>query len=253
MGILAIVGRKGGSGKTTTAINLAGVLAERRRRVALVDLDPQASLTRVLLHGEQPAEGIGARVLNPALGLDGLALPTHMEGIDLLPGDRSIENAALSLAENPMGPLRLRKLLQPLLGYDTVLVDTPPHLGFALYSALLAADYAILPTALVQQDLDALQDTLDTRDELEDLGPARVSAIVPNATRPYRHDAAAIAALRAAWGDLIADPIPLSESIKIALNRALPVVAYDPKGPAAAAYRTLADRLPLPAGVPAYA
>ncbi len=248
--IIAIAGRKGGSGKTTTAINLAGALAERGVRVALMDLDPQASLTRLLLAGAQPAEGIGARILEQR-SLDGLATPLGVAGVDLYPGDRSIESAALALADNPTGALRLRKLVRPVATYDVILLDTPPALGFALNTALLAADSAILPTALVQQDLDALQDTINLREELDELGAARIVAIVPNAVRPYRHDTAVIAALRHRWGDLVAEPIPLSEAVKVALNLALPVVAHDPQGAAARAYRVLADR--VIAEVPAHA
>jgi chromosome partitioning protein len=129
--IIAIAGRKGGSGKTTTAINLAGALAERGVRVALMDLDPQASLTRLLLAGAQPAEGIGARILEQR-SLDGLATPLGVAGVDLYPGDRSIESAALALADNPTGALRLRKLVRPVATYDVILLDTPPALGFAL-------------------------------------------------------------------------------------------------------------------------
>lgn len=248
--IIAIAGRKGGSGKTTTAINLAGALAERGWRVALVDLDPQASLTRVLLRGEQPTEGIGRRLLEQR-PLDGLAVPTGIAGVTLYPGDRSVESAALALADNPTGALRLRKLLRPVVGDDMIILDTPPSLSFALNTALLAADIALLPTELVQQDLDALQDTIDLREELDELGAARIAAIVPNAVRPYRHDTAVIAALRQAWGDLVAEPVPLSEGVKVALNLALPVVTHDPQGAAARAYRALAAR--VAAEVPAHA
>jgi len=203
--IIAIAGRKGGNGKTTTAINLAGALAERGLRIALVDLDPQASLTRVLLGEKQPQEGIGARILDPQRGLDGLALQTAV-GLALYPGDRSIETAAMTFADNPAGLLRLRRLLRAVGDYDAVVLDTPPTLGFSLNTALLAADHAILPTALVQQDLDALDDTIGLRDELAEFGAAPISAILPNAVRPYRLDKGAIALLTERWGDLIATP-----------------------------------------------
>jgi chromosome partitioning protein len=242
--IVAIAGRKGGSGKTTTAINLAGALAERGKRIALIDLDSQASLTRLLLRGDaHNVEGIGARILAVQRGLDGLAHPTAVPNIELYPGDRAIESAALALAENPMGSLRLRKLVRSLTGYDVIIIDTPPHLGFALNSALLAADLAILPTDLVQQDIDALADTIDLRDELEELGAARVMAILPNAVRNDSVDRTSLLVLKEHWGDLVALPIPLSVTIKAALNAALPVVTYEPKSAAAQAYRTLAERL----------
>jgi len=240
--IIAVVGRKGGSGKTTTTINLGGALAERGLRVALMDLDPQASLTRLILAGEQVAQGVGASILEQR-PFDVRGRPTAITGVDLYPGDRSIESAALALADNPTGALRLRKLLRSLVEYDIILIDTPPSLGFAINSALLAAAIAIVPTALVQQDLDALQDTFDVRAELDELGAARIVAIVPNAVRPYRHDTAVIAALHEGWGDLVAEPIPLSESVKVALNRALPVIAQDPQGAASHAYRALAARI----------
>jgi chromosome partitioning protein len=247
---IAVVGRKGGSGKTTTTINLGGALAERGLRVALMDLDPQASLTRLILGGALSTQGVGGSILEQR-SLDALVRPTAITGVDLYPGDRSIESAALALADNPTGALRLRKLLRPIVGYDIILIDTPPSLGFAINSALLAAAIAIVPTALVQQDLDALQDTFDVRTELDELGAARIVAIVPNAVRPYRHDTAVIAALREGWGDLVAEPVPLSESVKVALNQALPVVAQDPQGAAARAYRALAARVVTES--PAYA
>ena len=101
---VAVAGRKGGAGKTTTALNLAGVLAMRGQRVLLADLDPQASLTRLVL-GEQATgiEGIGQRILSPTRGLSDLAIAVF-PGVDLCPGDRAIETAAFTLVDDPTAP-----------------------------------------------------------------------------------------------------------------------------------------------------
>ena len=239
--IVAIAGRKGGAGKTTTTLNLAGALSELGQRTLLVDLDPQASLTRLLL-GEDGAEreGIGARLLAPQRGLDGLVQPVWA-GVDLIPGDRAVEVAAMTLADNPTGPLRLRRLLGAVQGYHAVLLDTPPALGFALNAALLAAHVTLLPTALAQQDLDALADTLALRDELDELQAARVLAIVPNAVRRDSHDVEGVSLLRDAYGSLVANPVPLAVAVKRAGNQRTPVVVLEPQGTAAQAYRALAE------------
>lgn len=239
--IIAIAGRKGGAGKTTTSLNLAGALAEQRRHVLLVDLDPQASLTRLLLGDEAvDLEGIGSRLLAPQRGLAGLARPV-LQGVALIPGDRAVETAAMALADNPTGPLRLRRLLGSLEGYDIVLLDTPPALGFALNAALLAAAFAVLPTALAQQDLDALADTLAIRDELDELRAARVLAIVPNAVRRDSHDQEGVLLLRESYGALVTAPIPLAVAVKRANNSRQSVITYEPAGAAAQAYRALAQ------------
>jgi chromosome partitioning protein len=241
--IVAIAGRKGGAGKTTTALNLAGALAECGHRVLLVDLDPQASLTRLLLGGDAvELEGIGTRMLAPQRGVTDLPQPV-LACVDLLPGDRAMEAAAMTLADNPTGPLRLRKLLATVQAYDFVLLDTPPALGFALNAAFLAATVAVLPTALAQQDFDALADTLALREELDELRAARVLAIVPNAVRRDSHDAEGVELLRANYGALVDTTIPLAVAVKRASNSRQPVVTYEPRGAAARAYRALAHRV----------
>ncbi len=252
--IIAIAGRKGGSGKTTTSLNLAGVLADQGRRVLLIDLDPQASLTRLVLGDEytpadeddedsgNPTAGIGARLLRTRKGVGDLVRPAFV-GVDLVPGDRSIETTAFALNDDPTGPLRLRKLLAGVMGYDVVLLDTPPSLGFALNSALLAASVAVLPTMLAQQDFDALDDTMGVCDRLAELGVAERIVILPNAYRGDGSDRANIAALADAYGARVAAPIPLAVGIKYALTARQPVVAREPAGAATGAYRALAVRV----------
>jgi len=252
--IIAVAGRKGGSGKTTTSLNLAGVLAEQGQRVLLIDLDPQASLTRLVLGDEYapadegdedsgaPTAGIGARLLRTRKGVADLVRPAFA-GVDLVPGDRSIETTAFALTDDPTGPLRLRKLVAGVTGYNVIVLDTPPALGFALNSALLAASIAVLPTMLAQQDFDALDDTMGLCDRLAELGVAERIIILPNAYRGDGSDRANSAALADAYGARVAAPIPLAVSIKYALTARQPVVAREPAGAAAGAYRALAMRV----------
>ncbi len=241
--IVAIVNRKGGSGKSTTTLNLAGALADLGLRVLAVDLDPQASLTRLL--SDDPVErGIGACISAPGQSAAELIRNTGA-GIDLLPGDRSIEAAALALNDSPAGFLRLRRVLARLEGYGVVLLDTPPALGFAVSSAVLAAGWAVLPTATTQQDIDALVDTLGAIDELaeDEMHGARRLAIVPNAVHRDRPDQGGLAALQGAYGELVAAPIPHAAAIKRALNRRLPLSRTEPGAAPMAAYRALARRV----------
>lgn len=244
--IVAIVNRKGGAGKSTTTLNLAGALDEAGLRVLMVDLDPQASLTRLLsdepISGEQ---GIGACIRSPGIAATTLIRSTGA-GIDLIPGDRTIEAVALASYDNPGAFKRLRRSLLALNGYDAVLLDTPPALGFAATSAMLAAGWAVLPTALAQQDLDALLDTLSALDDLEADGEScsQRLAIVPNAYRGGTTiDRHGVDLLRGAYGDIVAEPIPLAEAIRRALSARCPVTATEPRSAAAAAYRSLGTRV----------
>jgi cellulose biosynthesis protein BcsQ len=126
-----------------------------------------------------------------------------------------------------------------------LLLDTPPALGFALTSALLAAGWAILPTATTQQDFDALIDTLGAMDELaaEDLPCAVRLAILPNSLLRHRPDLGGLEALRQAYGDLVATPVPNASGIKRALNHRLPLSQMEPDAAAMTAYRDLAQRV----------
>src|SRR5262249_21382274 len=136
-------------------------------------------------------------------------------------------------------------VLAPLDAYDVVLLDTPPALGFALSSAILAAGWAILPTATTQQDIDALVDTHAAMDELQAdamTGAVRL-AIVPNSIHRDRPDQRGLAARQAACGDLVAMPVPHAAAIKRGLNRPMPLALTEPKSTAMDAYRALAERI----------
>ena len=249
---IGIVNRKGGAGKSTTTLNLAGALLEAGLRVLVVDLDPQASLTRVLLRDfDELGAGIGACLGETARPVSSLIRSTAV-GIDLVPGDRMIEIVAFASHDNPGASKRLRRSLAEVTGYDVILLDTPPQLGFALTSALLAADWAIMPTGLVQQDFDALLDTLRAIEVLEDDGEqcSERLAIVPNQFQRNKIvDKSGLQLLTNEFGELIAEPVPFSEAVKKALNARQPVTSFEPRSSAATAYRALANRVTATLGL----
>jgi chromosome partitioning protein len=240
---ICVINRKGGSGKSTTTRNLAGVLQRAGMCVLIGDLDPQASLTRLLVD-QLDRPGLGACLLDTSYAAMDCLIETP-SGLDLLPGDTSIEQAALTLASLGSGHLRLRRVLAGVTGYDVLLLDTPPALGFALSSAAIAAGWAILPTFTTQEDLDALSDTLDVLDQLraDGIDCAEVLAVVPN--RLYRDsaDQAGLSVLQQTFGVLVSRPIPHLVAIKQASNARLPLDRYDPKSPALVAYQDLAERV----------
>jgi chromosome partitioning protein len=238
--VVAMVGRKGGSGKTTTVFNLAGALVTDGARVLLVDTDPQGSLSRILM-GVAPTEGLGVRLLAPARGVADLIVPSGIAGVDLLPGNATMREARSQLAGNPAASVRLRALLRALGGYDAILIDTPPELDFPSASAVLAADLCLLPTDLSQQSLDALADTICFVEEQAPLGGGRLAGIVPTDVRAReRFDRDALAAMEVAYEGLIRMPVPYSPRVKESIAACQPVVTYDPKSQAAAAYHALA-------------
>jgi chromosome partitioning protein len=238
--VIAMVGRKGGSGKTTTTFNLAGALAARGQRVLLVDTDPQGSLTRILL-GDTASEGLGARLIAPARGVADLIVPLAESGMALLPGDTTMREARAQLSGNPAASVRLRVLLNSLAGFDAIIIDTPPELDFPAASAVLAAHLCLLPTDLSQQSLDALEDSVQFVEEQLPLGGGRLVGIVPTDVRAReRFDRDALVAIQTGYGALVRDPVAYSPRIKESMATRVPLVSYDPKTPAAEAYRSLA-------------
>ncbi|MFB6231205.1 MAG: ParA family protein [Salinibacter sp.] len=155
MKTFSLLNQKGGTGKTTSAVSLGAVWAEEDRDVLLVDLDPQASLSRWIGTSKPQC----ARFLKEKIGVSEAAVGTDWEHLDLVPADRSLAG----LEDFRAGKLvrRLESLLAAAeTVYDVCLVDPPPSTGSLVLTAMLSAEGIIAPVQTGQGALDGLTDTM---------------------------------------------------------------------------------------------
>jgi len=151
--VIALVNQKGGCGKTTTAVNLAACLAVHKRRVLLIDLDPQANATVSL--GVDPGSLSrtiyqvlvdDARDDSEGVEMASVITPSNVEHLDLVPSSIDLAAAELELSSRIGRENMLRKKIAPVRDrYDYVLIDTPPSLGLLTLNALVACYEVIIP------------------------------------------------------------------------------------------------------------
>jgi len=245
------VQRKGGSGKTTTCLNLAGALAELGRRVLLLDLDPQCSLSASLL-GIRPGEHLLSNALINATSLADLVRPSGLANINVVPADPNLARIELNLGPLPGRERLLRERLRaerPLLdGYDYVFLDAPPLLGFLTTNCLNAAMSCILP--LNPQDRasrDALEETVASVSQVatESNYNLHTEGILLNQVKlntTLGREASAY--MRQKWGDLVFEAvIPDSIQVQEALNNRQPITLYSKRAAPARAYRALCQAI----------
>jgi chromosome partitioning protein len=241
---LAIANQKGGSAKTTTAVNLAAALGERGCRVLVLDLDPQASASH--WYGITDTGRGLFEVFVEHGTLEPLVQPTAAQGVDLVPASAWLVGMDKTLAGEIGAETLLRRHLEALPAdrWAYVLVDCPPTLGLLTVNALAAVQAVLVPVETHVMALQGLAQLLQTVDIIKArLNPALALAgiLACRVNARTRHAQEIVEELRRRFGALVYQAV-IRENVRLAEcpSFGCPITHYDPRSTGAEDYRALA-------------
>jgi chromosome partitioning protein len=230
--IIALFNQAGGVAKSTLTQNLGYHLAKREHHVLLIDIDPQASLTKFMgLVPSQLQKTVADAIINEQ------PLPIHegIHGMDLAPASRVLSGAEMQLVSAAMRDLRLKEAIEPIQDeYDFILIDCPPSLGLLSYISLVAATHVLVPIETHLKAFEGTDELLQTITHVKNKAnrQIKIAGFVP--TR-YAHqnsaDKRALAAIHeqlSAWGRIF-PAIPRATAFVDATEERAPLAVFDPK------------------------
>ena len=245
--VVAITNQKGGVGKTTTSINLAASQARTRRRVLLVDIDPQGNAT---MGSGINKEAHPITTYEVLLGIEPIesAMVSAEGGYDLIPANSRLSGAEVELIELERRERRLRGALDNMRAqYDYILVDCPPALNLLTVNALVAAQSVMIPMQCEYYALEGLTALLNTvRKIRETWNPQlEIEGLLRTMYDPRNNlDNEVSAQLKQHFGDkLYRTVIPRNIRLAEAPSHGKPVIAYDMQSKGAQAYLALAGEM----------
>jgi chromosome partitioning protein len=247
--IIAMCNQKGGVGKTTTTINLGAALAEHGRKVLLVDFDPQGSLSVGLgMNPHTMDMTVYNLLMQRDVALTDVVVPTHVEGVDLLPSNIDLSAAEVQLVHEVAREQTLSRVLQDAINiYDVILIDCQPSLGLLTVNALTAADGVIVPleceyfalrgVALLKNTIDKVQERLNPRLKIDGV----LGTMFDGRTL---HGREVMQRLVEAWGDDVFHTV-IRRTVKFSDSTVAgePITTYAATSAGAESYRTLAKEV----------
>jgi chromosome partitioning protein len=243
--VIAFANQKGGVAKTTSTLNLAVALQERGLRVLVVDLDPQGNLT--MSQGLNP-DSIERSMFDVLVHRLPITEVIREQEVDVAVSSIDLAGAELALSSQIGRERALEKSLAPVRGgYDYILIDTPPSLGLLTINALVASDGVIVPVQCEYLSLRGLVQLENTLSMIrENLNPeVKIIGILPTMFDGRTlHAKEAVEILTENFGPLVFNT-RIRKTVRYAEApvKGSSVLKYDPRGPAADAYRDLAKEV----------
>ena len=245
---LAITNQKGGVGKTTTSVNLSASLAAMKRRVLLVDLDPQGNATMGSGVDKSDLDASVYDILVNGLTVSEARIEAESAGFDLLGSNVDLTGAEIELLSMDRREFRLKDALMPVqASYDYIVIDCPPSLSLLTINGLVASDTAMIPMQCEYYALEGLSALINTISRITaSLNPdLEVEGIVRTMYDPRNSLTKDVSdQLANHFGEkLYRTVIPRNVRLAEAPSYGLPVLYYDKQSRGARAYLALASEL----------
>lgn len=245
---IAVANQKGGVGKTTTAVNLAAIIANWGNRVLLVDADPQGNATS----GIGVQRGSFRRNLYHSIVLDeplsAVIQPTAIKSLDVVPASKDLAGAEIELVEIDQREFRLKRALATVEdNYDYIIIDCPPSLGLLTLNALTAAKSLLVPIQCEYYALEGVTELFDTLARIRRLhNPGlMIEGLLLTMYDVRSNLSSAVAAdLRDFYGlQVFQAVIPRNVRLAEAPSYGKPIISYDANSKGAEAYSQLAREI----------